>query len=104
MIVRRKRPPLASQLDAEQSWCVGTRKAKGRSRLATSSFRTAVSCLVEAEVNFHVNLNGDRLAILHGRFESPLADGFDSLLIEAHAQAAGDFDVARMTGRINDEP
>jgi len=44
--------------------------------------------LVQFEVNLDVDLHGDGAAIFLSRLELPAANGFDSFLIEAHAQCA----------------
>ena len=40
---------------------------------------------VEAEAYFHVNLNGYRFAVFHGRFELPALYRFDGFLVETQA-------------------
>src|SRR5213080_530858 len=60
--------------------------------------------LVEAEAHFNVDLNSDRLAVLHGGFEAPVLDGFNRLLIKTHAEIAGYANVARLAVRPDDQP
>lgn len=42
--------------------------------------------LVEVETYFDIHFHGDRLAVLRARFKSPLADGFNCLLVQPHAE------------------
>lgn len=60
--------------------------------------------LVQAKIYFHVDLHRDRLAVFHGGLELPVANRFDSFLIQAHAQRSRYLDVARLAIRANDQP
>src|ERR1035438_2006593 len=44
--------------------------------------------LVQPEVDFHVDHDRHRLAVLAGRFELPLLDGFDGFFVQPHAERA----------------
>ena len=60
--------------------------------------------LVETEVNFHVELYRHRLTIFLSRIELPLADGFNGLLIQAHAQRSRYTHIPRMAIRTDNKP
>src|SRR5208337_4424352 len=55
-------------------------------RLATPAH--TARALVEVEVHFDVDFNRNGLAVLGARLKAPLADRFDGLLVQSHAQRA----------------
>jgi hypothetical protein len=81
-------------------------QTKRRGRFSSPIRRQAVvnPNLVEPEVNFDVDLHRHRAAILHRRLEFPPAHGLERFLIQAHAEAAGYFDVPGIAVLIHDEP
>src|SRR5580692_10175772 len=56
-------------------------------------------------MKFHYDhkLNGNRMSLVHGGFESVFAYCFDGLLIEPHAEVAYHVDVLRITLAVNDD-
>ncbi len=58
--------------------------AAKKGEAAASPLYSAQS-LVQAEINFHVDLDGDRLTVFHRRFKGPPPYGFNRFLIESHA-------------------
>ena len=60
--------------------------------------------LIEAEIDFDVDLNGHSLAIFLGRFKLPLAHSFDSLFIQAHPELALNTDFVWPAIRADDDP
>jgi len=52
-------------------------------------------CASKVEMHLHVCCNRHRLAIQVGRLEAPLLNGFDGLLIQAHAQRTDDLNILR---------
>jgi len=60
--------------------------------------------LVEAEIDFDVDLNGHSLTIFLGGFKLPLAHSFDSLFIQAHPKLALNTDFVWPAIRADDHP
>src|SRR5208337_2402561 len=60
-------------------------------RLATPAH--TARALVEVEVHFDGDFNRNGLAVLGARLKAPLADSFDGLLVQSHAQRAQDGDL-----------
>lgn len=92
--------------DEDEYWGVLAQKFKGRGRFSSPLHLQAILLpeSVEPEVNFDVDLHRHRAAVLHCRLEFPLAHGFNGFLVETHAQAARNLDIARLTVLIHDQP
>ena len=66
------------------------------------SFFSVPVCLLEnLEVDLDVHLDDDWLAVLHGRSELVLANGFHCLLVQSKADAPQDANVSRTSVRID---
>ena len=64
-------------------------------RLYERKWKNLQRISVEVEIDFDGDLHAHGMAVAHGGFELPVLDGFDSLFIESHSQAAQDVDIAR---------
>ena len=73
---------------------------------ATAGFNPGESAteLVQPEIHFYADLYGHGLAILHGRFELPLANRFKCLLIQPHAKFASHTNLLRNAVRADNHP
>src|ERR1035437_5520444 len=76
----------------------------GVPRQADCNPRESATELVQPEIHFYANLYGHGLAILHGRFELPLANRFDRLFIQPHAKFASYTDLLRSAVRVDNHP
>src|SRR5277367_1819189 len=71
-----------------------------RTRRADMRYAAA---LVNPEVDDDVDLDRDGLAAKIGGLKFVLLNGFDGLLVEAHAEGARDVDVLRISLRVDDD-
>jgi hypothetical protein len=58
---------------------------------------------VDAEVDDDVHHDSYRMALVVRGLEAVLLDGFDGLLVETHAERAGDVDVLGIALSVNDD-
>ena len=66
--------------------------------------RIDISVSVKVKLHFDADLHIHWPSILKGRLKAPLFDGFKSLSIQTEAQPTRHSNVARMPGRIDDQP
>ena len=59
--------------------------------------------LVQPETDFHIHLDRYRNTVLAARFELPLADRLERLLIEPHAERTNDSHIVRSAPYDNDK-
>src|SRR5271170_7892374 len=57
----------------------------------------------QTERDFNLSLDGDWLAVLHARFESPLLHGFDGLFVQTQAQRPDHVDIDRLAVFIHNQ-
>src|SRR5277367_6870700 len=60
--------------------------------------------LVQAEINFHVDLHGDWLAVFHSGLKFPVLDRFNGFLIQTQPQSARHANISGMTIRSYNQP
>src|SRR5215469_12371378 len=70
----------------------------------STQYRETKNTLVQPEVDFHVDHDGNGLAIFTGGIELPLLYGFDGLLVEPHAQSALYTNLLRTPIRVHHQP
>ena len=103
LVCRTAYPPLprwANELRASGA----ARGANDRPSVGTRDESRALKLSRDAEVNFNIDLNRDRFALLEGGLEPPLAHGGDRSLVELRAQRALDSDVTRLPVRTDNYP
>ena len=66
---------------------------------------TREQLLIQVEADFHVHLDGNRLAVSHGGFKAPLADGFNGFFVKSKAKRANDAEAGGIAlGCLDQQP